>query len=126
MRLPNRIAVERRLRAAEAEIGKRVLDRAIALLAEEWKCADWTTRRAIEATMSRLAAGEIDGLATTDLVRPLLGDLAASAPDVARRIAAAVGIEIGLTAPRWRTLEGDFSRGRPSQNRRRGDRRAEG
>jgi hypothetical protein len=94
MRLANRIAVERRLRAAEEVIGKRVLDRAIALLAEEWKAAEWKTRRTIEATMSRLAVGEIDGLATNDLVRPLLGDLAKSAPDIAARIAAAVGIEI--------------------------------
>jgi hypothetical protein len=94
MRMSSRIAVDRRLRAAEEAISKHVMSRAIELLAGEHRGADWTTRRAIEATMSRLAVGEIDGLATNDLVRPLLGDLAKSAPDIARRIAAAVGIEI--------------------------------
>jgi hypothetical protein len=93
MRISQRHALLRRIDAAEAVISKRVVSRAIELLADEHRSGDWRVQKSIEATMSRVAAHEIDGMTPTDIVRPLLGDLAKSVPDVARRIALAVGID---------------------------------
>jgi hypothetical protein len=93
MRLSSRIGLERRLAAAEAVVAERVRKRAVALLADEHAAGDWRIQRSIESAMARLAARELAG-AETDPIRAVLAEIARSAPAVARRVAAAVGIDL--------------------------------
>ncbi|HTW53536.1 MAG TPA: hypothetical protein VME45_16715 [Stellaceae bacterium] len=93
MKLAQRAALSRRIEAAEAVVAERVRARAVALLADEHRGGNRRTQQIIEAAMVKMAAGGLVG-AERDPVGAVLAEIARSAPAVARRVAAAVGIEV--------------------------------
>jgi hypothetical protein len=93
MRMSRRIALSRRIEAAERVVQGRVLERIFDLLGNEWDRGDWRTREAIETFMARIKAREID-MAHGDICRGLLAEIAIADAALAARIAAAVNVTL--------------------------------
>ncbi|HUN52315.1 MAG TPA: hypothetical protein VMU42_14415 [Candidatus Sulfotelmatobacter sp.] len=87
----NRRSIEARLKKAEHAIAFRVVDRAAELLRAEVYAAPPHTQEKIMRGVARVRKS---GAAPQDAAEVLLKEIAKTAPDIARRIAAAVGVEL--------------------------------
>jgi hypothetical protein len=95
MRLANRIAVERRLAAAETVVAERQLARLMDMLADETNAAP-DVGHEIAGCLERAVAAAKSGAVETkaQFVRRVVGDLAVAVPSVAERVATALGIDL--------------------------------
>jgi hypothetical protein len=95
MRMSHRIAVERKLSAAEEIVAKRTMSRAADLLSAE--IASLPVRRQ-HGVMLAVKRASSSGAQARDATRTLLSEIALVEPGIAARIAAAVGIELAPPA----------------------------